>query len=70
MEILVSIIVFIYGLVFGSFYNVVGYRLPKGESIVKGIYENLDLLREASAMLREDFSSNQYTDIQGNVKPM
>ena len=43
---------------------------PKGESIVKGIYENLDLLKEASARLREDFSSNQYTDIQGNVKPM
>ena len=35
MEILVSIIVFIYGLVFGSFYNVVGYRLPKGMSLIK-----------------------------------
>lgn len=29
------IAVFIYGLVFGSFFNVVGLRVPKGESIVK-----------------------------------
>lgn len=28
-------IVFIFGLLFGSFYNVVGLRLPKGESIIK-----------------------------------
>ena len=34
MEIIISIIVFIYGLVFGSFFNVVGYRLPKGMSII------------------------------------
>ena len=32
-EILMYIVVFIFGLVFGSFYNVVGYRLPKKESI-------------------------------------
>ncbi len=35
MDILISIIVFIYGLVFGSFYNVVGYRLPNKISLVK-----------------------------------
>ena len=29
------IMFFIYGLVFGSFFNVVGLRVPKGESIVK-----------------------------------
>jgi len=34
MEYLSFILVFIIGTVFGSFYNVVGYRLPKGESIV------------------------------------
>ena len=28
------IVFFIIGIVFGSFYNVVGYRIPKGESIV------------------------------------
>ncbi|QFF99566.1 prepilin peptidase [Psychrobacillus glaciei] len=35
MEIALIVIVFIYGLVFGSFFNVVGLRVPKGESIVK-----------------------------------
>ena len=35
MEIYYSICFFVFGLVFGSFYNVVGYRLPKGESLVK-----------------------------------
>jgi len=35
MEILIYIIIFIYGLIFGSFYNVVGYRLPKGLSLIK-----------------------------------
>ena len=34
MEILISVIVFIYGLVFGSFFNVVGYRLPNNLSIM------------------------------------
>jgi len=34
MEYLIFILVFIIGTVFGSFYNVVGYRLPKGESII------------------------------------
>ncbi len=29
-----SIVFFIFGLIFGSFYNVVGYRLPKKESLV------------------------------------
>ena len=33
MQIYYSIIVFIFGLVFGSFYNVVGYRLPNKMSI-------------------------------------
>lgn len=34
MEIYYTIIVFVFGALFGSFFNVVGYRLPKGESIV------------------------------------
>ncbi len=34
IEVLTAIMVFIIGLVFGSFYNVVGYRLPNGMSIV------------------------------------
>ena len=34
MVIIYSIIVFIYGLLFGSFFNVVGYRLPNNLSIV------------------------------------
>lgn len=33
MEIYYAIVFFIFGIVLGSFYNVVGYRLPKGESI-------------------------------------
>ena len=34
MEIYYSIVLFIFGAVLGSFYNVVGYRLPKGESLL------------------------------------
>ena len=34
MEVYYLIVFFIIGTVLGSFYNVVGYRLPKGESIV------------------------------------
>lgn len=34
MEVYYAITFFIFGTVFGSFYNVVGYRLPKGESIL------------------------------------
>ena len=34
MEIAYSIFFFIFGIVFGSFYNVVGLRVPKKESIV------------------------------------
>lgn len=34
MEVYFTIITFIYGLLFGSFYNVVGYRLPNNLSIV------------------------------------
>jgi leader peptidase (prepilin peptidase) / N-methyltransferase len=34
MEILYTILFFIYGLIFGSFFNVVGLRVPKSESIV------------------------------------
>ena len=30
-----SILVLIFGLVMGSFYNVVGLRLPKRESLIK-----------------------------------
>lgn len=30
-----SIVVFVFGIMFGSFYNVVAYRLPKGESLIK-----------------------------------
>ena len=32
---LITIIFFIFGLIFGSFFQVVGLRLPKGESIIK-----------------------------------
>lgn len=35
MEVYYMVVVFIFGLLLGSFYNVVGYRLPKGLSIVK-----------------------------------
>ena len=35
MTIMYILLFFIYGLVFGSFFNVVGLRLPKGESIVQ-----------------------------------
>ena len=38
MEILYIIIFFILGIILGSFYNVVGYRLPKNESIIKPKY--------------------------------
>lgn len=34
MEILYTTLFFIYGLIFGSFFNVVGLRVPKNESIV------------------------------------
>ena len=34
MSILYTILFFVYGIVFGSFYNVVGLRVPKKESIV------------------------------------
>ena len=35
MELLYSIFIFAYGLLFGSFFNVVGYRIPNNLSIVK-----------------------------------
>lgn len=35
MEIYYMIVFFIYGTIFGSFYNVVGDRLPEGKSIIK-----------------------------------
>ena len=34
MNVLMAIMIFIIGTIFGSFYNVVGYRIPKNESIV------------------------------------
>ncbi|SDM80222.1 type 4 prepilin peptidase 1 Aspartic peptidase. MEROPS family A24A [Psychrobacillus sp. OK028] len=34
MEIIITVFFFLYGLIFGSFFNVVGLRIPKGESIV------------------------------------
>ena len=34
MTIVITILFFIYGIVFGSFFNVVGLRVPKKESIV------------------------------------
>ena len=35
MQIYYSIVAFIFGTVFGSFYNVAGYRLPREESLIK-----------------------------------
>lgn len=35
MELYYIIVFFIFGLVFGSFFNVVGYRLPKKKSLIK-----------------------------------
>lgn len=35
MEFVILFLFFLYGLVFGSFFNVVGLRIPKGESIVR-----------------------------------
>lgn len=35
MEIFYLIIFFIFGIIFGSFFNVVGFRLPKNESLIK-----------------------------------
>lgn len=34
MDVVYFILFFIFGTIFGSFYNVIGYRLPKGESII------------------------------------
>lgn len=34
MEIIYSVLFFIYGIIFGSFFNVVGLRVPKKESII------------------------------------
>ena len=34
MQIFIYIIIFVFGIVLGSFYNVLGYRLPRKESIV------------------------------------
>ena len=34
MEIYYIVVFFIFGAILGSFYNVVGYRIPKGESII------------------------------------
>lgn len=35
MTTLYTVFLFLYGLIFGSFFNVVGLRVPKGESIIK-----------------------------------
>lgn len=35
MEILYTIYFFIFGTIFGSFYNVVGYRLPRNQSLIR-----------------------------------
>ena len=34
MEVSIILSFFIVGTIFGSFYNVVGYRVPKGESLI------------------------------------
>ena len=35
MELYYMVVFFIFGLIFGSFFNVVAYRLPKGMSLIK-----------------------------------
>lgn len=35
MDLYYAIVLFVFGITLGSFYNVVGYRLPNGQSIVK-----------------------------------
>ena len=35
MTLYYAIVLFVFGTVLGSFYNVVGYRLPKGQSLIK-----------------------------------
>lgn len=34
MELIMIVIMFVFGIIFGSFFNVVGYRLPIGESLL------------------------------------
>ena len=34
MYLSIIVLFFIFGTIFGSFYNVVGYRIPKGESLL------------------------------------
>ena len=34
MDLYYCVVMFIIGSILGSFYNVVGYRIPKGESII------------------------------------
>ena len=35
LKVFYTIVIFIFGLIFGSFYNVVGWRLPIGLSLIR-----------------------------------
>ncbi|MBK3493439.1 prepilin peptidase [Viridibacillus sp. YIM B01967] len=50
MTIVYAIFFFIFGLVFGSFFNVVGLRVPKGESIVRPPSHCTNCQRQLSAI--------------------
>ena len=55
MEIVIAFFVGVFGLVFGSFYNVVGLRVPKKESIVAPPSHCTNCDRRLTALIQENF---------------